>query len=202
MSERPELMAAGWRLRRDAVIDLKAPLALGLDARRSVSRHPPAAPGAVVDEKIAGRVVLGKLPAVENSLMRTELRISPRCRNAVHVARHAHRATAAAELDLRILSDRSVADGGVVNIGDVREIEQIVEYEEIVATNMQTHFGAAPIRIGEAREADRARWVRQRRIPDPDGDELIALDDGVGFDADVARRLPGPEFSRIGRSQS
>ena len=36
MSERPELMAAGCRLRRDAVIDLEAPLALGLEARGSV----------------------------------------------------------------------------------------------------------------------------------------------------------------------
>ena len=49
-------------------------------------------------------------------------------------------------------------------------------------------------RIGEAREADRVRWVRQRMIADPDGDELIALDDGVGFDADAARRFLARNF--------
>src|ERR1700730_4983171 len=52
---------------------------------------------------------------------------------------------------------------------------------------MQTHFGAAPIRIRQARKADRARWVRQSVIPDPDGDELIALGAGGGVCADDAR---------------
>src|SRR6202048_5573299 len=59
---------------------------------------------------------------------------------------------------------------------------------------MQTHFGAAPIRVRQARKADRARWVRQLVITDPDGDELIALDDGVGSDADAARRFLARNF--------
>jgi hypothetical protein len=51
--EGPELMAADCRLWRDAMIDLKTPLALGLQSRSSIRGLPTAAPRAVVDEEIA-----------------------------------------------------------------------------------------------------------------------------------------------------
>src|SRR5262249_6923500 len=110
MGQRPELVAAGLRLRCDAVIDLEAPFALGVDAGLTVAGLPAAAAGPVVDEEIAGRAVFRELPAIEDTLVRAEFRIGARRRDAAHVARHAHGAAATGELDLGILRHRRVPD--------------------------------------------------------------------------------------------
>ena len=192
MADRPELVGGLLRGRSDAVIDLEAPVAA---VPQSVIAGRPAAGrfGAIVDEEVGGRPPLRGLPAIEVGCFSAEFGVSAGGGHVDHLARHPHGVAFAAILHHGVLRDRCVADRRRMEVGDVRQLEQIVDDQQVVGLDVEMNLGDPPIGVAETRKIDDQVVVRVFDIAHPHIDEAVALDDGVRLHRQIRRppRLAG-----------
>ena len=99
----------------------------------------------------------------------------------------------ARHLHLGMLGQRQIADGGVVDEGQMREVEEVVDHELPVRLDMQIGAFGAPVRIVEPVEVGDLVGIGQRRIAHPDPEPMVALDDRIGPAPGALRNvlLPG-----------
>ena len=120
---------------------------------------------------------LDDLPAVDDRLFRpvAHLLVGGRRVLADGPARHRHRIVVLEGLEHGVLGDRSVADRRPVDEGQMREVQQVVDDQLVVAVDVEIGALVAPVVGALPRVRNDQALVGERRIAHPDPDPVVLL---------------------------
>src|SRR6185312_4432413 len=177
MRLRPEIMRRRLGLGRDGV-EVAHRDAL---AAVAVARAGAGACRADIEAHESGRREIDDLPAIDRLVGAEAARPLEEGRSGVvlHPARHAHGSLAALGLDRRA-GDCRGAQGRRMDELQMRQVEEILDDEEIIPLEVQALALGAPGRIVHPMEIRDERRIGERRIAHPDPNPMIAFDDRIG----------------------
>ena len=141
-----------------------------------------------INHGVRRRLGLDDLPAVDIVVGLHARTVERRRRPVRDPARHPHLAVLALGLDRKI-DDRAIADGFGVHIAEMRQIEQIVVDQLVVALDAEKRARIMrPGRIVDPPPVGNQRLVR-RRVAHPDPQEAVFLDQRKRSDRGAGRHL-------------
>ena len=178
----PELVQAGLGLGRDGVeVAVRhAPAAVTL------GRAGPGGRAADVEDHRRRRDEVDDLPAVDIAGEPAELRQHRRRRAVDDPSGGPHAARRALGRGRRLRHSHLAQRGGV-DEGQMREVEQIVDQQLVVAADMEIGRLGPPVRVVEPVEIGDIGGVHAVGVAHPDPDEPVALDQRIGGDAGAGR---------------
>ena len=148
---------------------------------------------AVADPDVCRRSELGDLPAVDAPFVAAEPAEGRRRRRVLHPAQDAHRVSVLDGLHPGGLGDLGAPGGRPVNVGEVGEIQKVVDDELDVRVQMELDVADPQSRTVQHAVIGNCGLVRLFGIPHPDPQKAVLLRERVGANADPGRnaRLSG-----------
>ncbi len=128
---------------------------------------------------LVGARELDLLPAVHFAGKAAGLLVHDRGLGIVHIALDQHAVCVARRLHRRPC-DVVGADGALVHEGGVREIDEVVEQQHVVAVVDDAAVRVGPVGRVEPGQLGDERGIRLGRVAHPDPGELPALDERIG----------------------
>ena len=156
-------------------------------ARRPSRAPVPAGERTDVEPNEARRRVIDDLPAIDVAVEPAHADICGRRRRIHDPARYAYAIGKTFHGLLGLIGRRLIADGRLMHVGQMREVEKIVDDELPVALHRKHVALRAPGGIVEPMEIQYRRRIGKRRIAHPDPNPAVALDDRIALDARVGR---------------